>query len=101
MLYDRLFRFLFFVLAASSPISFGSMLIVWDRRQSPNEYKATPVEGVVNSWLQTSPAMGGTDPWVVANNGRGVPEPSTLAVFALGGIGIVAGGIRQRRKQNA
>lgn len=30
-----------------------------------------------------------------------VPEPSTLAVFALGGIGIVAGGIRRRRKQNA
>ena len=30
-----------------------------------------------------------------------VPEPSTLAVFALGGIGIVAGGIRRRRIQNA
>jgi hypothetical protein len=30
-----------------------------------------------------------------------VPEPSTLAVFALGGIGIVAGGIRRRRKQNS
>jgi hypothetical protein len=30
-----------------------------------------------------------------------VPEPSTLAVFALGGIGIVAGGIRRRRKKNA
>ena len=30
-----------------------------------------------------------------------VPEPSTLAVFAIGGIGIGAGGIRRRRKQIA
>jgi hypothetical protein len=30
-----------------------------------------------------------------------VPEPSTLAVFAVGSVGIVAGGIRRRRKQKA
>lgn len=30
-----------------------------------------------------------------------VPEPSTLAVFAVGSFGVVAGGIRRRRKQKA
>ena len=37
----------------------------------------------------------------VSATGFVTPEPSSLAVFAVGGLGIVAGGIRRRRNQKA
>ena len=51
-------------------------------------------------WGNGTPRTNPTPIATISSNAP-VPEPSTLAIFALGGIGIVAGGIRRRRKQNA
>jgi hypothetical protein len=40
-------------------------------------------------WLTTNPAMGGTDPWVIAVAGAAVPEPSSVLLLTLGTAGVL------------
>ncbi len=77
-------------------VGFNYDVLVWDR--VPLDSNLSLYGGTVNSvdlWSTFNPAMGGTNPWVLAS----VPEPSsfTLAVLGVGAL-IVAGGWSRLRK---
>jgi PEP-CTERM motif len=56
----------------------GGVLGVYDGRISSG-----------NVWSTVDPAMGGTDPWVIAVAGAAVPEPSSVLLLTLGTAGVL------------
>ena len=80
-------------------VGFNDDQLVWDR--VPLDSNLSLYSGRVNSvdlWNTWNPAMGGTNPWLLAS----VPEPSsfTLAVLGVGAL-FVAGGWSRLRKARA
>jgi PEP-CTERM motif len=54
----------------------------------PSFYSARNNEGA-DIWFTQNPAMGGTDPWVIALAGSAVPEPSSILLLSLGTAGVL------------
>jgi hypothetical protein len=66
--------------------------LAYSRIPSPgaNQYLAlTPAGGII--WANSHPAMGGTDPWVIAVVASSVPEPSGVVLMSLAISGLLLG----------
>jgi hypothetical protein len=72
--------------------------LAWDRGPAPQHYRGGIATGDV--WADSSPAMGGVDPWVVAKTAAttAAPEPSTLIVAGAGGLIGIAYSLARKRK---
>jgi hypothetical protein len=82
----------------------GSPATADDLRYNRTELTIPDYDGATNNttdWSTSSPAMGGTDPWVIATAASTVvPEPSTAIVAVFGAVAFLAyGWSRYRRGQ--
>ncbi|MGP0069831.1 MAG: PEP-CTERM sorting domain-containing protein [Isosphaeraceae bacterium] len=69
--------------------------LFYDRFVGAGTYYGS-VPNTIPVWNTGNPAMGGTDPWVIAV--ASVPEPSTLTLAGLGVVSVLAFGLARRRR---
>jgi hypothetical protein len=66
--------------------------LLWERFSQSSSAYVSGI-GVDRVWNTTNPAMGGTDPWVIA----AVPEPSSFLLAVLGAVCVIAYGLARSR----